>query len=131
MRIVLVVCLGCDTNLFLSQPRCPRLPCRAVSRVGLARQCCPRMPWLYTSNRSPWLMGSPLRRSNSSSFRASQANSSPTTRRRRETGRPFIAAALGFAPAALQTTKMVLSCGFQIKLTPSYYLIRHIITLVR
>lgn len=82
-RSVLVLCLRCDYNLFLSSHRvcrCQKPPCRSVSRVGVARQRCPRTLWLCTSSRSPWLMGSPLRRSNSSSSQASRANSSRTTR---------------------------------------------------
>ncbi len=92
--------------------RCQRPPCRAFSGVGVARQCCPPMPWHCTSNRSPWLMGSLLRRSNSSSssFQASQANSSLTPRRQTETGRLFTAAALIFAHAAPPpATRMVRS----------------------
>lgn len=116
-RSKLVLCGWRVYNLFFFpfHPvcRCRRPPCKAVSGVGVARQCCPPTPWHCTSNRSPWLTGSPLRRSNSnnnnsSSFQASQANSNLTPHRQTETGRLFIAAALVFAHAAHPTvTRMV------------------------
>ena len=105
-RSWLVLHVWCDYNLCLSSHlsvcRCQKPPCRAVSGVGAARQCYPPMPWHCTSSRSPWLTGSPLRRSNSnsSSFQASETNSSSlTTCRQRETGRLFVAAALVVAHA--------------------------------
>lgn len=117
-RVLCVWCV-CDLFFFASHPvyRCQRLPCSAVSGVGVARQCSPPMPWHCTSNRSPWLMGSPPRRlnsnssnNNSSSFQASQANSSLTPHRQTETGRLFTAAALVFTRAAPPSaTRMVRS----------------------
>lgn len=86
-------------------PRCQKPPCRAVTTVGVPRQFCLRMRWRCTSNRSPWLTESRPRRSSSSScsWRANLAKRCPTTRRWRET------AALGFALAAPQTTKTVVT----------------------
>lgn len=129
---VLTLSVCCDSNRFLSShpvSRCQKLPCRAVSRVGVARQCCPHMLWRYTSSRSPWLTGSPLRRSNSSSSssssRSSRQNSKLTTHRQRETGRSFTAPAPEFALAAppsatrMVRTRQYYVCRSQIRVVTS------------
>lgn len=105
-------------TLPLLNPRCQKPPFRAVTTVGAPRQRCLRTPWRCTSSRSPWLMASPPRRSNSSSStscRASLAKPCTTTRRWRGT------AALGFALAAPQTTETVVPVVvFQTHQSPCY-----------
>jgi hypothetical protein len=65
---------------------CRCLRSRRVARgVGLVRPCCPPMPWLSTSSRSPWPTESPPRRPSSSSMQVSPANSTLTQRRVTET----------------------------------------------
>lgn len=118
------LCYMCGTYvtlLFSCRPvcRCKKPRCRGVSRVG-RHYCLPTL-WHCTSNRSPWLMGSPPRRSScnnsSSSFQASQANSSLIPHRQTETGRLCTATAHVFARAApLPAKRMVCTPPSQQKL---------------
>lgn len=98
-------------HLIPSHPVCryQKRQSKAVSGVGAPRLYCTPMLWHCTSSRSPWLMGSRLRRSNNrSSFQASQANSSLIPSKQKETGRLPIAAALASAHAARAlVTRMV------------------------
>lgn len=75
------------TFSFYCMCRCPKRPCWLISTAVEAKWHHPHTLWLCTSSRSPWLMESPLKRSNCSSpSQASRGNSSPITRRQTGTG---------------------------------------------